>query len=199
MNEMRLFQPDSELHSQCEVLQRTAKYIQLEKKISSQYFFGREQVMGIEWPSGSQISVKGHLPVEQKGLSSAIWLLCLQKKHHLKTQTAFLFHGFFFLHEKKITLVNMLLKKFAASYVSYVRLQYELAWLDVNRVTLEERRCQGKKIYYHSTIPLLHTLNYTYLLLSQYLTMVTFLLFSCPHHMVIPLLASAFNMFLFIL
>lgn len=106
---------------------------------------------------------------------------------------------FFFLHEKKITLVNMLLKKFAASYVSYVRLQYELAWLDVNRVTLEERRCQGKKIYYHSTIPLLHTLNYTYLLLSQYLTMVTFLLFSCPHHMVIPLLASAFNMFLFIL
>ena len=34
-------------------------------------------VMEIEWPYGSQISVKGHLSVEQKDFSSAIWLLCL--------------------------------------------------------------------------------------------------------------------------
>ena len=50
-------------------------------------------VMEIEWPYGSQISVKGHLSVEQKDFSSAIWLLCLWKKYHLKS---FLFHESFF-------------------------------------------------------------------------------------------------------
>lgn len=35
MNEMRLFQLDSELHSPCEVLQKTAKYIQVREKKSA--------------------------------------------------------------------------------------------------------------------------------------------------------------------
>lgn len=75
-----------------------------------------------------------------------------------------------FFYLRKITLLNMLLQKFAACYVSCVHLHNELAWLAVNRLILEERRCQGGK-YITTALFLflftLHTLNYIYLLSSQ--------------------------------
>lgn len=55
--------------------------------------------------------------------------------------------------------------------MSCVQLYYELFWLDVNRLTLEERRCQGSKIFYHSTIPLLLHIAHTKLHLLLFLTM----------------------------
>lgn len=64
----------------------------------------------------------------------------------------------------------MLLSKLAASYVSYVHLQYELVWLDVNRLILEERSYQGSKIYYHSTISFLAHIARTKLHLPSFLT-----------------------------
>lgn len=64
--------------------------------------------------------------------------------------------------------------------MSHVHLHYELARLDVNRLTLEERRCQGSKIFYHGTISLLAHIAHTKLHPPPFLT--------TPHNGYFPLL-----------
>lgn len=54
--------------------------------------------------------------------------------------------------------------------MSYVHPHYEPAWLDVNRLTLEERRCQENKIFYRSAIPLLVHIAHAKLHLPPFLT-----------------------------
>lgn len=46
----------------------------------------------------------------------------------------------------------------------------ELAWLDVNRLSLEEKLCQESKIFYCSTIPLLVHIAHAKLPLPPFLT-----------------------------